>query len=322
MSPYVSIEAPARLHLGFLDMEGGLGRRFGGLGVAIEGLSTVLRIQRADASDVEGVETERARTLLERAEARFSPGLSHHLVVEDAIPAHCGLGSGTQLAIAIACALRTLEGVEGDAASDAAAMGRGARSGLGSGLFETGGFVVDGGRGKLGLTPPVVARLAFPAAWRIVLVADPTTEGLHGADEKEAFAALPPFPAQSAGELCRRVLMQALPALVEQDLVAFGAAITHIQSVVGDHFAPAQSGGRFVSARVGATVERLLREGGVGGGQTSWGPTGFVFADCELSAHRLVDKARRHSDASGLTISVVAGRNRGAVVRPVFAKLA
>ena len=32
--------APARLHLGFLDLEGGLGRRFGSLGLTIEGLST------------------------------------------------------------------------------------------------------------------------------------------------------------------------------------------------------------------------------------------------------------------------------------------
>ena len=37
----VDVSAPARLHLGFLDLGGGLGRRFGSLGVAIDGCDTL-----------------------------------------------------------------------------------------------------------------------------------------------------------------------------------------------------------------------------------------------------------------------------------------
>ncbi len=36
MAPKVSVEATARLHLGFLDMNGGLGRKFGGLGLSLD----------------------------------------------------------------------------------------------------------------------------------------------------------------------------------------------------------------------------------------------------------------------------------------------
>ena len=42
----VNIVAPARLHLGFIDMYGGLGRFFGSLGVSLSGISAELSITR------------------------------------------------------------------------------------------------------------------------------------------------------------------------------------------------------------------------------------------------------------------------------------
>jgi beta-RFAP synthase len=322
MSAHVSVDAAARLHLGFLDMNGGLGRSFGGIGLAIGGPRTRLKLRPSAQNAVEGGEIERAQRLLEKAQRAFAPDKRHQLMIEEAIPAHGGLGSGTQLALAIASAVRRLENVEGNAATDAALMGRGARSGLGAGLFETGGVVVDGGRGPHTSTPPVVARLSFPQEWRVILVADPKATGLHGDAERDAFAALPPLSAAQSGELCRRVLMQALPALAERDLPAFGEAITRLQIIVGDYFAPAQNGRRFTSPGVEATVERLMREGATGGGQTSWGPTGFVFADCELTAHRLAERARRGVDAKDLSLSVVEGLNRGARIDAFYARIA
>src|SRR6202035_3311578 len=53
---HVVVFAPARLHLGFLDLNGGLGRRFGGLGLAIDRPATRLTLRRAAAPAVEGVE--------------------------------------------------------------------------------------------------------------------------------------------------------------------------------------------------------------------------------------------------------------------------
>lgn len=44
----ICIVAPARLHLGFLDLEGGLGRRFGGLGLALNGIATKITARAAD----------------------------------------------------------------------------------------------------------------------------------------------------------------------------------------------------------------------------------------------------------------------------------
>ena len=56
----MEVEAPARLHLGFLDLHGGLGRRFGSIGLTIDGLSTRLRAERASEITARGPGSERA----------------------------------------------------------------------------------------------------------------------------------------------------------------------------------------------------------------------------------------------------------------------
>ncbi|WP_036292380.1 beta-ribofuranosylaminobenzene 5'-phosphate synthase family protein [Methylosinus sp. PW1] len=318
----VSVVAAARLHLGFLDMNGALGRTFGGLGLSIDAPATRLTLQPAEKMEASGPDAERALALLEKATAALAPGKRYRLDIGEAIPPHSGLGSGTQLALAIAAALRRIEDMPQNVAADAAVLQRGARSGLGAGLFTRGGLVVDGGRGADTMTPPVISRLAFPEDWRILLVSDPASIGLHGAEERKAFAELPPFSEEDAGKLCRLVLMQALPAAAEADFAGFGAAITAIQAIVGDYFAPAQGGRRFTSAAVEALLARLAQAGATGLGQTSWGPTGFAFAPDEAEARRLEALARGAAEASGLTLAVVAGSDRGARIDAVYAKIA
>jgi len=318
----VSVVAAARLHLGFLDMNGALGRKFGGLGLSIDAPATRLTLRPAETMEATGPDAERARALLENAVAALAPGKRYRLTIDQAIPPHSGLGSGTQLALAIAAALRRIEDLPQHVEADAALLQRGARSGLGAGLFTRGGLVVDGGRGAETTTPPVVSRLAFPEDWRILLVSDPAAIGLHGAEERKAFAELPPFSEADAGKLCRLVLMQALPAAAEADFAAFGAAVTAIQAIVGDYFAPAQGGRRFTSAAVENLLGRLAEAGATGVGQTSWGPTGFAFAPNEAEARRLEARVRDAAERNGLSLAVVAGSDRGARIDAVYADIA
>lgn len=322
MPASVSVAASARLHLGFLDMNGGLGRKFGGVGMSLDAPVTRLTLTHADKNEVAGPESARAAALLERAQEALGVAGGHRLTLDEAISAHAGLGSGTQLALAISAALRRLEDLPHDPAADAALMARGARSGLGAGLFQRGGVVVDGGRGPHTTTPPVVAHAEFPEDWRVLLVRDADAIGLHGATERDAFAELPPFDAATSGEVCRLVLMQILPALAERQLAPFGAAVTRVQELVGDHFAPAQGGRRFTSARVEATVARLLADGATGGGQTSWGPTGFAFVDSDAAARRLLGRHGAQAREAGLDISIHRGLNRGARIDAVYARIA
>jgi hypothetical protein len=66
---HVVVFAPARLHLGFLDLDGGLGRRFGGLGLTIDGFGTRLRMAPASAPAASGPGAARALRYLDQAAA-------------------------------------------------------------------------------------------------------------------------------------------------------------------------------------------------------------------------------------------------------------
>jgi beta-RFAP synthase len=312
MSNSVTIRVPARLHLGFLDLNGDVGRRFGSVGLPLSEPETVVTLSRAAETLVEGSEAARAEQHLSALCRHLGIKSHHRLVVEQAIPSHAGLGSGTQIALAVAAALRTLHGLPLDVAGDAILLARGARSGIGIASFESGGVIVDAGKNSSGRPPPVVARLPFPDEWRVLLILDEAVEGLHGQDELQAFRALPQFPAAGAGEICRQVLMGLMPALVERDLPVFGAAVTTIQTLIGTHFAPAQ-GGVFTSRRVEALARRLVDAGAVGIGQSSWGPTGFAFAPSEDEARRMVDSVR-DATGVGIEIRIVQGRNSGAKI--------
>jgi beta-ribofuranosylaminobenzene 5'-phosphate synthase len=310
----VQVTTAARLHLGFLDLAGDLGRRFGSIGLAIDAFETRVQLREASGFEVLGEERERGARAARRIAESLGLDTRKKLVITNAIPPHAGLGSGTQLALAIATAFRRFAQLPLDSREDARLLDRGARSGVGVALFERGGLAVDAGRGPNTEIPPVVAWAEFPRDWRILLILDPRIEGAHGAAEMQAFARLPPFPAEAASEICRRTLMQVLPGAAEADIEAFGHGVTRIQEIVGAHFAPAQGGGRFTSEPVSKVAARFTALGAHGIGQSSWGPTGFAFAADPDHAEFLARRARAESE-QGVEIKICKARHHGAEIR-------
>jgi beta-ribofuranosylaminobenzene 5'-phosphate synthase len=310
----VTVTVPARLHLGFLDLNGGLGRRFGSIGLAINGLKTSITFNAASQLRVTGPENERVRGYLQAMQRALDIETTCHVRIDEVVPAHAGLGSGTQIALAVAAGVRRFHGLPLDVRGDAIRLERGARSGVGIGLFDQGGLVVDGGRGPLTTAAPVVSRMPFPEHWRILVVLDPHRQGVHGPDEREVFSKLAPSSDGQAAHLCRLVLMKALPALAECDIAGFGSAIKEMQVLLGDYFAAIQGGSRFSSPDVAAALAALEDEGAYGIGQSSWGPTGFAFAPSAEEANRLVESVYRHPGCRDLDIRTVAGLNRGALI--------
>lgn len=220
------VSAPARLHLGFLDLNGSLGRRFGSIGLAIDHPTTQLIMHRAPSNSADGPESGRVLKLLGRFASTSGRGFS--VKVQSAIPAHAGLGSGTQLALAIGAAVTRLDGRKLTPYGLAQLGERGARSGIGLAAFSNGGFLVDGGRGARDVAPPLTLRADFPEDWRVLLILDPLRAGVSGDDELRAFKVLPTFPESSAAAICRLVLMKLVPGLKELDIEAFGGALTEI----------------------------------------------------------------------------------------------
>ncbi len=309
----VRVEAPARLHLGFMDLNGNLGRRFGSLGLTLEGISTEIEFSRCATLQIEGPATAQMRVLVCASALIEKLGLPRGLCINirQAIPDHVGLGSGTQMALAVATGLSRLYDLELPTRHAARLMSRGMRSGIGIGAFDTGGFILDGGRGETDALPPVIMQSMFPSTWRLLLIFDQRGPGIHGTAEKKAFGSLPIFPEEQAAALCRLVMMQALPALAEQDCERFGHAIGHLQQVVGDHFSPAQSG-RFASPAVAQVLDWLQQQGIQGVGQSSWGPTGFAIIDSQVRAESVLQSVvDSFGDNANLRFMVCRARNHG-----------
>ena len=293
----VFVEAPARLHFGVLDLRGSLGRRFGGLGAAIPSPSLLVEV----ASSLEGVtasgpDGHRAAEFARRYLEHHGLDGGARVVVHRRIPPHSGLGSGTQLGLSVARALAELHGRSTEPTDLALAVSRGRRSAIGTWAFALGGFIVEGGRrpGDEGVAP-MIGRYEMPEAWCCVVAIPPGSPGLSGEAEAAAFARLPPPEEGEVERVSHLVLMQLLPALVQGDLVSFGAALSDIQRITGAWFAP-QQGGVFAPGAGEALIERLSRWGAAGVGQSSWGPAVYGRVEGEGAAE---SRAARGRDVLG-----------------------
>ena len=295
----VFVEAPARLHFGVLDLRGSLGRWFGGIGAAAPAPTLLVSAERADTLEALGEDTDRAVEFASRFLAHHGIRRGARVRVHRALPSHAGLGSGTQLALAVARALAELHDVSTNAPDLARAVGRGRRSAIGTWIFSAGGLVVEGGRrpdrDECG---PLLARLSFPPTWRCIVAVPHALPGISGGAEEEAFARLPPPSAREVERISHVVLMALLPALAEADLATFGAALTELQEITGRWFAPVQ-GGTFAPGPSEDLVRRMAEWGALGVGQSSWGPAVYGVVDGDDAGLRLAERVRAALGAAG-----------------------
>lgn len=314
------VQAPARLHLGFLDPAGSLGRPFGSLGLVITGMETVVelapgRADRFEAFSGGEAALERARACVELLRDATGCRTPVHLRVPAAPPQHVGLGSGTQMALAVGRAFCSAFDLDMSNVQLASALGRGRRSGVGIAGFEQGGLLLDGGPTADGSPAPLLSRIAVPPAWRILLVLDPRMQGLSGDAEKAALAHLPPLPRATAADICHQVLMRILPGAAAGEFAPFAIGLSRMQELLGAHFAAAQEGRAFASEAVGRLLEWIAVHAWAGIGQSSWGPAGFAFLPSEAEAQTVLAAARSAGAVDpALAIHLVRARNEGAVV--------
>lgn len=326
----VVVEAPSRLHLGLIDMNGALGRVDGGIGITLHAPCIVLRAEEAAVCRVEGGDAGCRETILAAAQAtvaalRLPGGAVFRL--QKWYPRHAGLGSGTQLALAAARALARLYGMEPAVRELAGITGRGGTSGIGTAAFESGGVIIDGGHrfglpgGKMGYSPsaasrgippaPVTVRLAFPDDWKILLVIPAQGGHISGREEQELFRTCCPVPQADVADICHEVVMGMLPSLVEHDLERFASSINRIQSI------------GFKKAEILAQpplireILDLLRDAGAPAvGMSSFGPAIYAISDRSLSPAKDTACTFLHKSGGGIVIPSC-GRNYGGVTRVI-----
>jgi beta-ribofuranosylaminobenzene 5'-phosphate synthase len=279
------VRTPSRLHFGLLAWNPQAERQFGGVGLMIDQPGLELTARPAARWEVVGPLEQRTFQLVERIAAKLAQTgtapPTTRFEIQRAAPEHRGLGTGTQLALAVARVLTELAGRTDAPVEDLAELsGRGLRSGVGLHGFERGGLIVDGGRRSELETgvPPLITHLDFPAEWSVLVILPETEPGLHGDTEVQAFAKLPPIPDALTDRLCRLVVLGLLPGVVERDLGAFGTSLTELQHLIGQCFAPAQ-GGRSLRPDLESIARYLVAEGLKGVGQSSWGPALYGFSE-------------------------------------------
>ena len=289
----ITVQAPARLHFGLLDLRGDLGRRFGGIGAPAPEIVARVSVSRADTVEATGEDASRAAAFARRFLSHHNLSGGARVVVESAIPAHSGLGSGTQLGLCVARGLAELYEVDATTSELAQSIGRARRSAVGTWTFDGGGFVLEGGRrieaeDDVG---PLLARMPFPPSWRCVVAVPASNPGVSGAAEVEAFANLPAPNVEDVERVSHLVLMAMLPALAEGDLATFGSSLSEVQEINGRWFSQAQ-GGTFAPGPSTALISIMRRLGVPGVGQSSWGPAVYGIVDGDARASSLADALR------------------------------
>jgi beta-RFAP synthase len=304
---------------------GDLGRIFGGIGVAINYPNVILEVQPSQSLTVEGEKSDTVKLLVKHFLKKYHVEDKVAIKVKQIIPEHVGLGSGTQLILAVATALAKLFHVETSIRNLALSMGRGTISGVGTAVFEKGGFVIEGGLRTEKNTrfpipqsfPPVIFHQSFPDDWLFVAAIPNVKRGFTDEEEVPAFERLPPMPAQDVGKICRLTMMKLLPSLIEHDIKNFGEALTQIQITVGEYFAAVQ-GGKYSSPIAKECVDHMLKLGAYAVGQSSWGPAFYGLVQGEKQAQKLQSFVQSFLDKGvGGKAFYVKANNRGAEIKLV-----
>lgn len=297
----IQVSAPSRLHFGMFSFGHADVRQFGGVGVMIDAPRLELEISPAERLETAGASQERVREFAERAALAadwIAPEIPCRIEVKSAPPAHVGLGSGTQLALAVAMGLNANFGGTWQTAQEfARAVGRGRRSAIGLHGATGGGLLIEAGKFADDEISPLISRIELPAEWRFVLFWPSETCGLSGEAELQAFQRLPATSMAATEALCREALLELAPAAVQGDFDRFSESLYRFGHTAGDCFA-AEQGGPYANAKIARLVADLRAAGIRGVGQSSWGPTVFALVRNQGEAQSAAEQITA-SDAQG-----------------------
>lgn len=312
----VVVTAPSRLHFGMFGFGQPSVRQFGGVGVMLA--APVLRLKVTPQANFEpaGADAARIAGVVERlARAGWcGPSPACRMEAVETPPSHVGLGSGTQLAMAVAAGINAFLGRPRCTAEELArACGRGVRSAIGLYGFARGGLLVEAGKRPGQRISPLVAHATLPAQWRFVLLLPRGQQGPAGDAERLAFETLPPVPLEVTERLCRLALLDLLPAGVEGHFREFSNALYEFNRLAGSCFSAVQ-GGLYADGLRRQLVDWLRWQGVKGVAQSSWGPGLMALAADQDTALRLVEQIGQRDDAMALDVMISPPASQGATL--------
>lgn len=318
------LRTTSRLAFGLIDLNGEIGRVEGGLGLALEDPCVRLRARRA-----EGISFGGSVSLSSGTRRKFesmcqvfrekygTQGID--LELQETIPDHSGLGSGTQLSLALGQAMNLLYDLNLSLHEIGRIAQRGGTSGIGCAAFETGGFLCDGGHrfqragGKKVFAPsgastefaapPILFQRNLPPSWKVLLAIPNEGRHVHGEEERELFLKLTPIPAEEAAQAARLALLKVLPAVVEEDLEGFSEGLEAMQRLGWKKIQFSRQ-----NAAVLDTLAEMRRLGLKAVGMSSWGPTLFGISEASEEEFQAIARALEQFGAAHGGIRVIPTR--------------
>lgn len=315
MKKIITLNSPARIHIGFLDMGKSSLRKFGSLGLTISKYSYIIQIEKSKKIEIscnDPILSNKINNIiiLLRKDISFS---NFKIRVLSKIPMHSGLGSGTQLALSIGYLITKLNKIKFDVNHIATILKRGSRSGIGIESFKNGGFNIDVGKLKKSSSPPLnILNLKWPIEWKIILLFDQNIIGVHGKDEVKEFETLREPNKNYSNENCKNLLMKIIPGLMEKNFTEFSDGIRIIQNNMSKTFYKKKK--KFASKTIEQIFNNLDKIDCNGYGQSSWGPTGFIFCENTKKRNELLNYLEKYinlKNIKGLKLVKVDGKNSG-----------
>ena len=318
----VEVTTGARLHFGLMCGAPDSGWHYGGIGMMID--TPAWHVRLAGAANAPADRISASPAVQQRIAGLLSRFRRHEAdvgPVQCAVPGetdfHAGLGSGTQLTLAVATGLKVLagQGRPADIGTVAARLGRNRRSAIGTFGFDHGGFVVD--RGKSHSADSARQRLHFPDEWRMLLICPTQTQGLYGRKEEHFFGTKAYLQTSVLQQIASEIESGVLPGLRDHDYHTFATALATYGRLIGEYYASEQ-GGIYSSALIRDLAEWLRSQNLPQPVQSSWGPTVCIPAESVAHAETLTQAVSdRIGGDSAVTITVAKGLNSGALVRTI-----
>jgi beta-RFAP synthase len=277
----VRIATGARLHFGLLDTTA----PFGGVGLMIDKPQTEIIAAPAKSFGCDCQVSERARPIADRI-GQFAglPDLPPcQITVRQSAQPHCGLGSGTQLALAVAESICHSIGMSIQPSLLATRLAsRGRRSAVGVHGYFGGGLIFETAGDRRALNR-VQRRVRVPNEWRVAIFRPAgDVQPVSGEDEREQFSSLSPateHERQSLTDLANKLMLAAR----DEDFSCFADFVQQYNHQSGMLFQAVQ-GGPYNGEIIAELVDTLCKRGAVGVGQSSWGPGVFAWFESDQTA--------------------------------------
>lgn len=298
----------SRLHFGLLELASGQPMRYGGLGLMLDKPGWVLRFKKnnpaspLDISTAESIATDissRIEQVRERMQSQLEPNsdvdFTARVDVMETLPLHSGLGSGTQLATAVAWGLSLVSRplTELNIEELLRSSGRGKRSGIGLYGFIHGGLILDAGHTPDAHRTVRATSVHLNPAWRVVLITPDQKDAVTGGYEASLLERLGQSPNPNRARMIHLAQRCMELAHSSSGFAEFTSLLQEYVDAAGQLFAASQ-GGLYNGESVTLAVELAKKAGLRAVGQSSWGPTVFGFAEqleaAENSAAMLMEQ--------------------------------